>query len=152
MLREGLTMALYVSLSLLAVMLAWPTPPGDGDRSPALTILLVSVGLIAAHQVAFRLSSRLFAPGSQLSAAHAQVLWSQLAGGGAVTALAVLPILLFGGSAYPLSLGLLLAFVLAVGYAVARSAPVSRLRALAYVAVIAVAVLAVLALKSLVTH
>lgn len=151
-LREGLIMALYVSLSLLAVMVAWPAPIADGDRSAALSVLFISAGLIAAHQVAFRLSSRLFSPGSELSAGHVRVLWAQLAGGAIVTALAVIPILVFGNHAYPLSMGLLLAFVLAVGYAVARSTPVSRIRALLYVGAVGLGVVGVLAVKSLAIH
>jgi peptidoglycan/LPS O-acetylase OafA/YrhL len=58
-LREAVTMALYVSLSLLAVLVA--LPPGSSlgnDRHLALTILITAVALLLAHQVAFRLSTR----------------------------------------------------------------------------------------------
>ena len=66
--------------------------------------------------------------------------------------LAVLPILLFGPAAYNWSVGLLLLFVMVVGYLVARSAPHGRIRSLVYVMMVAVAVIAVLAIKSLVSH
>ena len=66
--------------------------------------------------------------------------------------LAVLPILLFGPGAYDWSVGLLLLFVMVVGYLVARSAKRSRARSLVYVMVVGVAVIGVLAVKSLVNH
>lgn len=150
--REGVTMALYISLSQLAVMTALPTAVAVQDEELALTTLLTSVGLILAHQVAFRMSSRLVAPGSKLQPEAPRLLRAQLVGGGVVTLLAVLPIWLFGPGAYRISIALLLAFVMAVGYFVARSTPVSRPRALAYVIFVGVIVVGVLAVKSLVHH
>lgn len=150
--REGITMALYVSLSQLAVMTALPSQEASTDSKLALTVALTSVGLVLAHQVAFRMSSRLVAPGSKLEPLAPRLLRAQLLGGAAVTVLAVLPILLFGPAAYNWSVGLLLLFVMAVGYLVARSAPHSRLRSLLYVAVVALAVIGVLVVKSLVSH
>lgn len=150
--REGVTMALYISLSQLAVMTALPTAVAVQDEDLALTTLLTSVGLILAHQVAFRMSSRLVAPGSTLQPEAPRLLRAQLVGGGVVTLLAVLPIWLFGPDTYRVSIALLLAFVMAVGYFVARSTPVSRIRSLAYVVIIGVIVVGVLAVKSLVNH
>lgn len=150
--REGITMALYVSLSQLAVMTALPSQEASTDSKLALTVALTSVGLVLAHQLAFRMSSKLVAPGSRLEPLAPRLLRAQLLGGAAVTVLAVLPILLFGPGAYSWSIGLLLLFVMVVGYLVARSAPHGRVRSLVYVLVVAVAVLAVLAVKSLVSH
>lgn len=150
--REVITMALYVSLSLLAVMTALPGQEARVDSKLALTVALTSVGLVLAHQVAFRMSSRLVDTDSQLAPLALRLLRAQLLGGAAVTALAVLPILLFGPAAYNWSIGLLLLFVMAVGYLVARSGRRSRARSMAYVAVVGVAVIGVLALKSLVSH
>lgn len=150
--REGVTMALYISLSLLAVMTALPSPEAEGGSRLALTVGLTAVGLVLAHQVAFRMSSRLVTPGSTLEPIAARVQRAQLLGGGAVTLLAVLPVLLFGASAYRWSLALLLLFVMVVGYLVARSAPHSRLRSLVYVVGVAVVVVAVLVVKSLAGH
>ena len=149
-LREGTTMALYISLSLLAVMAAVPT--ADAGSGLALTVLLTSVGLVLAHQLAFRMSSRLFAEGSRLSPVAPRILAAQLAGAAASTLIAVLPLVLFGSSAYRVSMGILLLFVLVVGYFVARTAPVSRMRALAYDGVILVLVVGVVAVKTLVGH
>lgn len=150
--REGITMSLYVSLSQLAVMTTLPKQEASVDTSLALTVALTSVGLVLAHQVAFRMSSRLVAPGSRLEPLAPRVLRAQLLGGAAVTLLAVLPILLFGPAAYFWSTGLLLLFVMVIGYLVARSAPHGRVRSLAYVAVVAGMVLTVLAVKSLANH
>jgi hypothetical protein len=150
--REGITMALYISLSQLAVMTAMSAQEASANAQLARTVALTSVGLVLAHQVAFRMSSRLAAPGSKLEPLALRVLRAQLIGGGAVTLLAVLPILLFGPDAYLWSIGLLLLFVMVVGYLVARSAPYSRLRSLLYVAGVAVVVIGVLAVKSLVNH
>ena len=47
---------------------------------------------------------------------------------------------------------LLLAFIAGVGYAAARSVPLSRPRALVYVAIVVVLALAVLCVKGLVHH
>jgi len=150
--REGITMALYVSLSQLAVMMALPSDQIDQENRLALTVALTSVGLIFAHQVAFRMSSRLVARGSKLDALAPRLLRVQLIGGGTVTVLAALPILLFGNGAYRFSMGLLLLFVMGVGYYVSRTAPSSRARSLVYVLIVAAVVIAVLATKSLVSH
>ena len=150
--REGVTMALYVSLSQLAVMAALPTKEASTDSKLWLTVALTSVGLVLAHQVAFRMSSRLVAPGSTLEPLAPRLLRAQLLGGAAVTALAAVPILVFGPAAYRWSMGLLLLFVMIVGYLVARSAPYSRLRSLLYVGVVALTVILVLEVKSLVNH
>jgi hypothetical protein len=150
--REGVTMALYISLSQLAVMTALPGQQSSSDRGLALVVALTSIGLILAHQVAFRMSSKLFAQGSRLGELDFQLLRSQTIGGGAVTVVAVLPILLFGAGAYVVSILLLLLFVMVVGYLVARTVPLSRLRSLVYVVGVAVVVIGVLAVKSLVGH
>lgn len=150
--REGITMALYISLSQLAVMTAMPAQEARTDTKLALTVALTTLGLVLAHQLAFRMSSRLVAAGSTLEPLAPRVMGAQLVGGGAVTLLAVLPILIFGPDAYLWSIALLLLFVMVVGYTAARSAPRSRLRSLLYVAVIAVLVIGVLAVKALVNH
>lgn len=150
--REGITMALYVSLSQLAVMAAIPQTQVTEASSLALTVALTSVGLVLAHQVAFRMSSRLVAPGSKLEPLAPRLMRAQLVGGGTVTVIAVLPILLIGASAYRWSMALLLVFVMTIGYQVARTVPSSRLRSLLYVVFIGLVVVGVLAIKSLVNH
>jgi hypothetical protein len=151
--REGVTMALYISLSLLAVLVAQPTSLAPGaSESPALAIVLTSVGLIVAHWLAFRLSTRLVHRG-QVSAASVELIGAQLIGGLAVTVVAVIPVLLIGGFGGVLAAELLLlAFIAVVGYVAARSVPLSRPRALAYVAAVVALALVVLWIKGLVHH
>lgn len=145
--REGLTMALYISLSQLAVMVTLPV-----TGKPAAVIALTSLGLILAHQLAFRLSSRLVERG-RVSPANLELLGAQLAGGLAVTVVAVVPALLLPAP-YGVQVAelLLLAFVAVVGYAAARTVPVSRVRALTYVAAVVGATLVVLWVKNLGPH
>lgn len=151
--REGVTMALYIGLSLLAVILALPPQTVRGGRiGTALPIGLTSLSLILAHQLAFRLSSRLL-QGGRLTRANLELLGAQLLGGAAVTMVAVAPVLLVGGPAGVLVCELLLlALIAGVGYRTARSVPVSRLRALVHVSLVVALTLAVIALKSAVTH
>jgi hypothetical protein len=150
--REGVTMALYVSMSQLAVLAALPIDQASEGSSLAWTIALTSVGLVLAHQVAFRMSSRLITHGSALEPLAPRILRAQLMGGAIVTLLAVLPVVVLGPGAIRVSVGLLLLFVMAVGYAVARSAPMSRLKSLGYVLGVALLVGVVLLVKSLVGH
>ena len=150
--REGFTMALYISLSQLAVMAALPAKEAMQNDSLALIVALTTVGLVLAHQIAFRMSARLVAPGSVLEPLAPRLLRAQLLGGAAVTALAVVPIVVFGPPAYRWSMALLALFVLVVGYLVARSAPHSRTRSLIYVLFVALLMVGVLAVKSLVNH
>ena len=150
--REGITMALYISLSQLAVMVALPTQQVQEASNLALTVALTSVGLILAHQLAFRLSTRLISKDSSVSPRDLRLLRAQLIGGGAVTLLAALPILLFGNGAYRVSLALLLLFVMVVGYLAARTAPTSRPKSLLYVLGVAALVVGVLFVKNLVSH
>lgn len=144
-------MALYIALSLLAVMVALPAV-GTEDDDLALTVLFFSLGLILAHRVAFRMSSRLVAEGGGMEPEARSLLRAQLVGGAFVTFIAVLPLLLFGADAYPASMAALLLFVMIVGYHVARSVPVSRARALLYVVLVLVVVIAVLGVKTKVPY
>lgn len=116
-----------------------------------LTILVTAIALLLAHQLAFRMSTRLVNRGL-LDDAGRRLLAAQLAGGLATAVVAALPVLLFGAEGVVVSELLLLAFVAMTGYRTARSVPTSRTRALGYVAVIIVAVIGVLLVKSLVGH
>jgi hypothetical protein len=150
-LREAVTMALYISLSLLAVLVALPSASTAESDDLWLTILLTAVALLFAHQLAFRISSRLVNKGL-LDAAGVKLLGAQLIGGLIAAVAAALPVLVFGSEAVRASELILLLFVAATGYRAARSVPASRLRALMYVGVVVLGVVAVLFLKSLVGH
>jgi hypothetical protein len=150
--REGLTMALYIGLSLLAVMVALPRNVTAAlDPHPAVALFLTSIALLVAHQLAFRLSARLTHRG-EIASEHLDLLAAQLVGGLAVTAVAVIPVLLFEGRTGVIIAELaLLAFIAAVGYASARTVH-GRGRALLYVFGVIVLVLVVLWLKDVVHH
>ncbi len=142
-------MALYLSLSLLAVLLA---VPASTDEDPVALVILTALGLLVAHLVAFSISSRLVSEGV-FDAESRRVAAAQVAAGLAVVALVTVPMLLFDA---PTSLyvaqALLVLVVVGVGYLAARAARASVLRSVAYVAVVVLAVACVLVLKALVGH
>lgn len=150
--REGLTMALYIGLSLLAVMVALPRDVTAAfNPHPAVTLFLTSIALLVAHQLAFRLSARLTHRG-EIASEHLDLLAAQLVGGLAVTAVAVIPVLIFEGRTGVIVAELaLLGFISVVGYASARTVH-GRGRALLYVLGVIVLVLFVLWLKDIVHH
>jgi steroid 5-alpha reductase family enzyme len=142
-------MALYLSLSLLAVLLAIPRA---GESDPIGLVVFTAIGLLVAHLLAFAISSRLVSRGL-LEADARRVAMAQVLGGGLVVLLASVPMILFDApTSLQVAEGLLLLFVAAVGYLAARQAQVSVLRSWAYVAVVIVCVGIVLGLKSLVGH
>jgi hypothetical protein len=147
--REGVTMALYIALSLLAVMFALPaTVSSAAGASHAAILFTTSIGLLIAHQLAFRLSARL--AHGKLASEHAELLAAQLIGGLLVTVVAVVPVLLIGGQAGLLVAELaLITFIGVVGYIAARGIPVSRVRALLYVAGVVGLTLLVVGVKNL---
>jgi hypothetical protein len=150
-LREGVTMALYISLSLLAVMVALPPEVSPAASStPAFTLFLTALGLLIAHQLAFRISARL-AHGGHVASEHLELLGAQTAGGLVVTFVAVVPVLLLGVSPGVLVAELLLvAFIAIVGYTAIRMVPVSQARAVAYVGGVVALTLVAVAIKNLV--
>jgi hypothetical protein len=151
--REGVTMALYISLSLLAVMLAVPRDIGPSSaESPALVIFLTAVGLILAHQLASRLSTRLAHHG-RLAREHLDLFAAQLVGGLIVTVVAVIPVMLIEGyRGVVVSELVLLGFIAVVAYSAARLVPHSRIRSVGYAGGIVVIALGVLWVKGLVGH
>jgi hypothetical protein len=146
-------MALYVGLSLLAVMVALPLPDSPRESAtPALTIALTALGLILAHVIAFRVSTRL-THGGQLPPESLELLSIQLVAGAGVTVLAMAPVLLFGApNGVIVSELVLLGLVATFGYAAARAVPLSRTRAMLYVAGVVIATLVVLVIKNAIPH
>jgi hypothetical protein len=149
--REAVTMALYISLSLLAVFVALPAGVLKDAPSVALTVGLTAVGLVLAHQVAFRLSTQLVHRGV-IDPQSRRLLSAQLIGGGAVTVLAILPTLIFGSGAIVWTGVLLVGVVAVVGYLAARSVPRSRIRSLLYAGIVVAIVEGVLLVKGLASH
>jgi hypothetical protein len=151
--REGVLMALYICLSLLAVLLVSPSPDADeAARTVAATVFVTALGLVLAHQVAFRLATRLVSHG-RLDAEARRALKAQLTAGLIVALLAALPVLVLGGdTGLVVSELLMLGIVGVVGYAVGRAAGRTPLRSLLYVGSVVLAVALVLAVKLAVGH
>jgi hypothetical protein len=150
--REAVTMALYLSLSLLAVILATSPEAPESGSGLAGTILLTALGLLVAHILAFAVSSRLVSRG-QLDEESRRTMSAQVGAGLVVAVGAALPVLVLGPDAGLTATELLLlGFVCAVGYLAARQAGVSKARALLYSGVVLGLAVVVLLVKSLVGH
>lgn len=150
--RESLTMALYVGLSLQAVLLVTPTPDADADNvGAAVTIFLTALSLLVAHQVAVRLSTK-FTNQGLLDGATLRSLRAQSLGGLPVAFIAAAPVLVWGSAGLVIAELLLLSFVAVVGFLAARSRGATRTRSFGYVLGVVLVVAGVLALKILVKH
>lgn len=149
--REAMTMALYISLSLLAVLVALPADEEPSGNVAAATLVATAVGLVLAHHVAFRLSSRLVDQGL-VTTESLQLLGAQMAGALSVAVVAALPPLVLGGTAGRIwSELLLLGFVAGVGYlAIRQSAGPGR--SMLHVGGLVAVVGVVVAVKSAVGH
>lgn len=147
-LREGITMALYISVSLLAVLLATPTEYVEDSKARAATTLaLTALGLLLAHTIAFRLSTRLLNRGV-FDGHSLAILQAQLVGGLPAIAIAAVPVLVFGGRVGVLvSVLLLVAVVAGVGFATARASGAGTARTVVHLVGVIAVVAALLALK-----
>jgi hypothetical protein len=130
--KEGLTMALYVSVCLLA---ATAVVAESADRTDVEAVGLVwgtTLGLSLAHLFAFRLSARLIGAGS-VHEHDARIAFAQLAGAVAVAVVCTAPVLLLSSTAQLDVVRLLLAALIAlVAWFTARSAGRSRVASLVY--------------------
>lgn len=145
-LREGITMSLYINLSLLAVLLVIPVNQGQTRIQMVVFVLMTTLALLVAHQIAFRLSSRFMNDG----VVHREVprlLTAQGLGAATAAALAVVPIIFFGREGIWLSESLLLAFVCAIGFIASRSGGATVLRATGYVGFLIVLVTSLIIFK-----
>jgi len=150
--REGMTMALYLSLSLLAVMVAFEDPTHPETPDLVRLVFVTALGLLLAHLLAFRMSARFVARGRRTTEA-AGLVAAQVLGGAAVTALATIPLAVLG--AWPgllVSELALLALITGVGYVSGRASGYSRVRSLLYVAGVILVTVVVLEIKALAHH
>jgi hypothetical protein len=130
--KEACTMALYVSIVLLAELTAVARHGADEDVKLLRLIWGTDIGLALAHWFAFWLSARLVATGS-LRPHDAQAAGAQLSGAAAAALLATVPVVLLPPSAELDVARLVLAgFIGCVGYAVARESGASGWRATLY--------------------
>lgn len=144
--REGYTMALYVAICLLGLLLA--LPGGGVGPHPILIIWGTTIGLAGAHWFAFRVSTRLIAAG-RVRRADVALATAQLLGAAVVAVLATAGIAMFPDRAEILATQLLLAsFVAVVGFVASRGGAGSLLRALGYAFVLFVAAVALALVKN----
>lgn len=138
--KEAFTMALYVSVCLLAALTAL-SEHADRELFEVLGIVWgTTIGLALAHWFAFRLSARLVESGA-MRRRDTEIALAQIVGAVAVAGASTVPIVLFPASAELDAVRFVLAgFICLVAFAVARSHGSGRGRAAAYSAsVLAVA-------------
>jgi hypothetical protein len=147
--RESITMGLYITISLLAVLAA--QPHGDATTAAALTVVWgTTLGLTLAHWFAFRLSGRLFA-GAELPSHDRMAMVGQAVAAVSVAAIASVPLILYGSAGLAWSRSLLAGLVGLFAFGTARRHGASSGRALAYALVVVVIALAVAIGKYLLT-
>src|SRR5262245_46067670 len=143
--KEAYTMALYVSICLLAALTA---PHLTEDIGAYKLVWGTTLGLAIAHWFAFRVSAQLVAAG-KLHSHDADLSAAQLIGAAAVGALATIPIVLLDESVELRVVRLTLAgFIAVVGFAVARAGGASRTRSSVYGVSILIVAMGVAALKN----
>lgn len=136
--KEGLTMALYVAICLLAGLTAVSDEVDHGEVRLLAIVWGTAIGLALAHWFAFRLSARLVTP-EGLTAKDAAISAAQVGGAAGVAILASIPVLVTSPTAeFDIARILLALFIALMGYLVARSNGSSRIRAVIYGAVILV--------------
>ena len=141
--REAATMALYVTVCLLAALTAVADRVDAGTVDVLRIVWGTTVGLALAHWFAFRLSARLVAAGT-FGRHEASLAAAQLGGAAAIAVLATVAVVVLPASTELDVVRILLAAVLGLtGFEVARSGGVGRGRAMVYAAgtlVLAVAI------------
>jgi hypothetical protein len=147
--KEAFTMALYVSICLLAALTAASHP--TEEINAFIIVWGTTLGLAIAHWFAFSVSARLVGAG-KVRLHDAEVSVAQFGGALAVAVLATIPMLFFPDSIEFDVVRLTLAgFIGVVGFAVARVGGASRLRAFLYGASILIVATGVAALKNFLT-
>jgi hypothetical protein len=146
--RESLTMGLYITISLLAVLSA---EPHGGGTSAVLTLVWgTTVGLALAHWFAFQLTARLFA-GSRLPSHDRMTMVGQAVAALGVGVLASVPLLLHENAGPALSRGVLAGLIGLFAFGAARHHGGSFGSASAYALVVVTIALAVVIGKYLIT-
>jgi hypothetical protein len=147
-LRESLTMGLYITISLLAVL---STKPDGGTTSAVLALVWgTTLGLALAHWLAFQLTARLFA-GSRLPSHDRMTMVGQAVAALVVAALASVPLLLAASAGPAMSRGVLAGLIGLFAFGAARHHGGSFGRASAYALVVVAIALGVVIGKYLIT-
>lgn len=147
-LRESITIGLYITISLLAVLSAKPHGAGTGA---ALTLIWgTTLGLVLAHWFAFQLTARLFA-GNRLSSHDRLTVVGQVAAAVGVAGLASVPVLLHADAGAALARGVLAGLIGLFAFGAARHNGGSHGRAAVYALIVMAVALAVAIGKYLLT-
>jgi hypothetical protein len=142
--REAATMALYVTVCLLAALAAVGDGPASEHQNALKIIWGTTLGLAAAHWFAFRLAT-VRMPGAE----DARIAGAQLAGALAVALLSSFVMLLVPDSAELDVLRLELAAIVGISsYLTARDSGASRNRAAVFAALMTVLALAIAVVKN----
>lgn len=128
--RESITVGLYITISLLAVLTVQPHG-GSSDRGVLAVIWGTTLGLLLAHWLAFRLTARLYS-GESLTAHDRITLSGQLLAAFAVAGIATVPVLLPGTNGHALSRLTLAGIVGVFAFGVARRHGAGHGRSLLY--------------------
>jgi hypothetical protein len=147
--RESITMGLYMTISLLAVLTAQP----HGDAATSATLALVwgtTFGLALAHWLAFQLTARLFA-GTRLPSHDRMAIAGQVVAALGVACVASVPLMLYPSSGLALARSTLAGLVGLFAFGAARRNGGSVGRALLYALLVVAIAFAVAIGKYLLT-
>jgi hypothetical protein len=146
--RESITMGLYITISLLAVMSA---KPHDDEASAVLTLVWgTTLGLALAPWLAFQLTARLVA-GRRLPSHDRMTMVGQAVAAFVVAGLASVPLLLHANAGPALARGVLAGLIGLFAFGAARHHGGSLVRASTYALVVVVIAFAVAIGKYLIT-
>ncbi len=144
---EASTMALYVSIVLLAALTAWNDSRETSDLTALGLVWGTTLGLTIAHIFAFRVASRLFRGDRDRD--DVRIALAQFEGAIAVAALCSIPVMVFPPSSETDAIRLELALILGVaGYLTGRTGEASQLKSLALGALVLLAGLSIAVLKN----
>lgn len=150
--REAVTMALYVSLTLLTALIAIPSDDIAGTLGTAALIWGGAAGLALAHWLAFDIAARLYAT-EHLDKLHRLGGPVSLAAALAVACLASIPIVFAPDDAAAEGAVCVLALVLAVaGFGVGRRSGAGVARSLIGAVLVLVVAAVVIVIKIAVDH
>ena len=146
--KEALTMALYVAICLMASLIVIPES-AEAETTVMGLIWGVTLGLALAHWFAFRVSSRMVGAGT-IRSSDVQLAGAQLLGAAGVAVVVSVGVLLLPDSVELEGAEFLLAALIAlIGFAVARGAGASLLRAVVYSLFVLVCAVIIAVLKNL---
>jgi hypothetical protein len=145
--KEALTMALYVSICLMASLIVIPES-AESHTTVMELIWGVTLGLALAHWFAFRVSSRMVGAG-KIRSADIELGGAQLLGAAAVAGVVSVGVLVLPDYAELEGAEFILAGLIAlIGFGVARGAGASRFRAVVYALAVLACALIIAVLKN----